>query len=140
MALYGRILVTLDGSDVDGPLLDDVGELAAALGATVYLLRVAHFHTRDSKAAEEDEAREDLARAEAQLGGRGFPVETVLGRGEPADVILEQASALGADLIAMAPHGHNWLERTVLGSVVDRVRHRSHLPLLFVKRRPDPEG
>ena len=124
MALYRRILVTLDGSEVDDPLLDDVGQLAAELGSTVYLLRVAHFHTRDSRAAEEDEAREDLARASARLGGYGFPVETVLGRGEPADVILEQAAELKADLIAMAPHGHKWLERTVLGSVVDRVRHR----------------
>jgi nucleotide-binding universal stress UspA family protein len=136
MALYERILVTLDGSPVDDALLDDVELLAEALGATVILLRVAHFHTRDSRVAEEDEARADLERAAARLGGHGFAVETVLGRGEPAEVIVEQAEALGAQLIAMATHGHGWLERQVLGSVADHVRHHSDVPLLVVKGRP----
>jgi nucleotide-binding universal stress UspA family protein len=135
MALYERILVTLDGSSVDDSLLDDVELLAEALDATVILLRVAHFHTRDSRVAEEDEARADLARAAARLGTRGFAVETVLGRGEPAEVIVEQAEALGVQLIAMATHGHGWLERRVLGSVADYVRHHSDVPLLVVKGR-----
>jgi nucleotide-binding universal stress UspA family protein len=133
MALYERILVTLDGSPVDDTLLDDVEQLASALGATVILLRVAHFHTRDSRVAEEDEARADLERAAARLGGHGFAVETVLGRGEPPEVIVAQAEALGAQLIAMATHGHGWLERRVLGSVADYVRHHSDVPLLVVK-------
>ena len=136
MALYERILVTLDGSPVDDALLDDVELLAEALGATVILLRVAHFHTRDSRVAEEDEARADLERAAARLGGHGFAVETVLGRGEPAEEIVAQAEALGAQLIAMATHGHGWLERRVLGSVADYVRHHSDVPLLVVKGRP----
>ena len=136
MALYERILVTLDGGPVDDALLDDVELLAEALGATVFLLRVAHFHTRDSRVAEEDEARGDLARAAARLGGHGFDVETVLGRGEPAEEIVAQAEVLGAQLIAMATHGHGWLERRVLGSVADYVRHHSDVPLLVVKGRP----
>jgi len=136
MALYERILVTLDGGPVDDALLDDVELLAEALGATVLLLRVAHFHTRDSRVAEEDEARADLARAAARLGGHGFDVETVLGRGEPAEEIVAQAEVLGAQLIAMATHGHGWLERRVLGSVADYVRHHSDVPLLVVKGRP----
>ena len=84
MGLYARILVTLDGSSVDDALLDDVERLADALGSTVMLLRVAHYHTRDSRVAEEDEARADLERAAARLEGHGFAVETVLGHGEPS--------------------------------------------------------
>jgi nucleotide-binding universal stress UspA family protein len=137
MGLYTRILVTLDGSAVDDALLEDVGRLAEALGSTVLLLRVAHYHTRDSRVAEEDEARADLARASARLEGHGFPVETVLGHGEPADVIVAQAVALDADLIAMGTHGHGWLERKVLGSVADHVRHNSETPLLLVKSRAE---
>ena len=133
MALYARILVTLDGSTVDDALLEDVARLAEALGSTVLLLRVAHYHTRDSKVAEEDEARADLEQASARLAGHGFPVETVLGHGEPGDVIVAQAHELDADLIAMATHGHGWLERRVLGSVADFVRHRSDVPLLLVR-------
>lgn len=137
MGLYARILVTLDGSAVDEPLLDDIERLAQVLGSTVILLRVAHYHTRDSRVAEEDEARADLASAAARLEGHGFPVETVLGRGEPDAVIVEQAEALKADLIAMGTHGHGWLERQVLGSVADHVRHRSDVPLLLVKSRAE---
>jgi nucleotide-binding universal stress UspA family protein len=133
MGLYARILVTLDGSPVDDALLDDVERLADALGSTVLLLRVAHYHTRDSKIAEEDEARADLQRASAYLSGHGFSVETVLGHGEPGEVIVEQARELHADLISMATHGHGWLERRVLGSVADFVRHHSDVPLLLVK-------
>jgi len=137
MGLYARILVTLDGSSVDDALLDDIERLAETLGSTVMLLRVAHYHTRDSRVAEEDEARADLERASARLEGHGFAVETVLGHGEPDAVIVEQADALGADLIAMGTHGHGWLERQVLGSVADHVRHHSDVPLLVVKSRAE---
>jgi manganese transport protein len=133
MGLFGRILVTLDGSDVDDAVLEDVRRLAETLGSTVLLLRVAHFHTRDSKVAEEDEAREDLTRAATRLGGHGFAVETVLGRGEPQDVIIQQAVALDVDLIAIGTHGHGWAKRSVLGSVADHVRHNCDVPLLLIK-------
>jgi nucleotide-binding universal stress UspA family protein len=135
MGLYARILVTLDGGPVDDALLDDVRRLAETLGSTVLLLRVAHYHTRDSKVAEEDEARADLQRASARLSGHGFAVETIVGHGEPGEVIVAQAHELGADLIAMGTHGHGWLERRVWGSVADFVRHHSDVPLLLVKGR-----
>ena len=135
MGLYARILVTLDGSPVDDTLLEDVQRLAQMLGSTVLLLRVAHYHTRDSKVAEEDEARADLEGASARLSGHGFAVETVLGHGEPGEVIVSQARELDADLIAMGTHGHGWLERRVYGSVADFVRHHSDVPLLLVKWR-----
>ncbi len=134
-ALFSRILVTLDGSDVDEAVLAHVQRLGEVLGSTVLLLRVAHFHTRDSRACEEDEAQQDLERAAARLEGHGFPVETVLGRGEPREVIVTQASELGVDLIAMGTHGHGWAKRQVLGSVADHVRHNSDVPLLLVKGR-----
>ena len=137
MALYERILVTLDGSSVDDALLDDIELLAEALGATVLLLRVAHFHTRDSRVAEEDEARADLARAAARLGSHGFAVETVLGRGEPAEVIVAQAEALGAQLIAMATHGHGFVKDVILGSVADHLRHNTDIPILMIRAKAE---
>jgi nucleotide-binding universal stress UspA family protein len=133
MALYTRILVTLDGTSVDDPLLEHVRELAAIHQATVVLLRVAHYHTRDMRTHEEEESREYLAEAAARFGGHGFAVETVLGRGEPADEILRQAVDQRADLIALATHGHGWLPRMVLGSVVDKVRHATAIPVLLIR-------
>jgi len=72
----------------------------------------------------------------------------VVGRGEPPDVIVEQAEALDADLIAMATHGHGRVPRMLYGSVADKVRHCTSIPLLLVKAEhsaeaappPDDEG
>ena len=102
-------------------------------GAEVILLRVAHFHTRDQRACEVEDAEGDLARAAEQLRGRGLAVQTCCSPGEPQQVIVEQAEELHPDLIAMATHGHGWAKRMVLGSVADHVRHNSDVPLLLIK-------
>jgi nucleotide-binding universal stress UspA family protein len=135
MALYRRILVPLDGTDVDHAILDHVAELARLCGAEVILLRVAHFHTRDTMVHEVEDAATQLEHTASELGERGIQVRTVVGRGEPADVIVQEAEAAGADLIAMATHGHGRLPRFVYGSVAERVRHRSGVPLLLVKAK-----
>ncbi len=133
MGLYRRILVPIEGAGHDGPVLGHVRELAAACGADVYLLRVAHYHTRDERTHEVDDAEADLERVAASLRGGGFVVHPVLGHGEPADEILAKAADLEVDLIAMATHGHRWLGRLVYGSVADHLRHRSDVPLLLVR-------
>ena len=69
-----------------------------------------------------------------QIGGRladrGIEVECVATAGRPADRILETAEAEACDLIAMATHGRNFVVRGLLGSVTDRVAHRSTIPVL----------
>ena len=133
MALYTRILVPLDGSAIDEALLLHVADIARLTGAEVVLLRVAHYHTRDTMAHEVEEAEELLARAAAELSGKDVKVQTLVGRGEVADEIVAQAESLHADLIAMATHGHGLVARTVLGSVAEDVRHHTTVPLLLLK-------
>ena len=71
-----------------------------------------------------------------QIGGRladrGIEVECVATAGRPADRILETAEAEACDLIAMATHGRNFVVRGLLGSVTDRVAHRSTIPVLTI--------
>ena len=62
-------------------------------------------------------------------------MRTVVGRGEPADDTVEQATKLGCDLIAMGTHGHGALKRAVLGSFAEKVRHATDVPLLLVKAK-----
>jgi nucleotide-binding universal stress UspA family protein len=133
MTLYSRILAPLDGSAIDAVLLDHVTQLAQLIGAEVLLLRVAHYHTRDTMAHEVEEAEELLAAAAQKVSAAGVKVRTVVGRGEVADVIVAQAVELQADLIAMATHGHGLVARTVLGSVAEDVRHHTGVPLLLLK-------
>ncbi len=135
MGVYEHILVPLEGTETDAPVLEHIGRLAEACGADVTLLRVAHYHTRDQRACELDDAEEDLARAAEVLRGRGITVCTLILPGEPQDVIVQQAAELHPDLIAMATHGHGWAKRMVLGSVADHVRHNTDVPLLLLKAR-----
>jgi len=99
-------------------------------------LRVAHYHTRDQRSCEIEDAEGDLARAAELLRGRGLEVKTLLLSGEPQEVIVQQAAELRPDLIAMATHGHGWAKRIVLGSVADHLRHNTDVPLLLLKGGP----
>ena len=135
MGMYERILVPVEGTETDGPVLDHIAQLAAMCGAEVTLLRVAHYHTRDERACELEDAEGDLERAAELLRSRGVTVRTLMVHGEPAEAILQQAAELKPDLIAMATHGHGWAKRMVLGSVADHVRHNSDVPLLLLKSR-----
>jgi nucleotide-binding universal stress UspA family protein len=133
LAIYDHILVPIEGTETDASVLEHIGELASLCGARVTLLRVAHFHTRDQRACEVEEAEGDLARAAEQLRARGLEVKELLVTGEPQQVIEQQAKELCPDLIAMATHGHGWAKRMVLGSVADHLRHTTGIPLLLLK-------
>ena len=135
MGLYERILVPVEGTATDTPVLDHIARLASLCGAEVTLLRVAHFHTRDERASEVEDAESDIERAAEALRVRGVNVKTLLVAGEPGEVIVREAEELSADLIAMATHGHGWAKRLVLGSTAEHVRHHSSVPLLLVKER-----
>jgi nucleotide-binding universal stress UspA family protein len=133
MSIYDRILVPIEGSDTDAQVLDHVGRLAALCGSEVILLRVAHYHTRDQRTCEVEDAESDLARAAEMLRAQGVRVRTHLATGEPGDAILQHVQELQPDLIAMGTHGHGWAKRMVLGSVADHVRHNTDVPLLLLK-------
>ena len=76
MGVYDHILVPLEGGETDAAVLEHVGRLAEACGADVTLLRVAHYHTRDQRACELEDAEGDLARAAELLRSRGITVQT----------------------------------------------------------------
>lgn len=133
MGLYERILVPVEGTETDTPVLDHIADLASLCGAEVTLLRVAHFHTRDERACEVEDAEADIGRAAETLRARGVQVKTLVVAGEPGEVIVTEAEQLGADLIAMATHGHGWAKRLVLGSTAEHVRHNSDVPLLLIR-------
>ncbi len=51
---------------------------------------------------------------------------------DPADAIIDAATAKGADLIALASHGRAGISRALLGSVAAEVMRRSHVPVTVV--------
>jgi nucleotide-binding universal stress UspA family protein len=140
-----RILLPLDLSDEAGTVLPMVADMARGSGATVRLLHVAPVpgaritdegrvvaYADQEMARVESERRKFLLAAQAEL--EGVPVEAVVRFGNPADEILLEADAFGADLIAVTTHGRGWL-RQMLRDVVGKLFRRSDVPLLILATR-----
>jgi nucleotide-binding universal stress UspA family protein len=138
--MYSRILVTLENSPADDAILTHVAGLARRLEADVVLIHVADgWAARNAQALqlrESEEMRDDrayLARCCAQLQEAGVNADAVLASGDPSSEIVAAAEREQVDLIAMATHGHRFLNDLVRGSVANEVRHRSRVPVLLVR-------
>ena len=53
----------------------------------------------------------------------GMSVESILAKGEAADVIVAAVKSNGADLVMMPTHGHGSFRKFLLGSVTTKVMH-----------------
>lgn len=138
--MYERILVTLENSPCDAAILAHVRELALVCNAAVILIHVADGWAARNQSAlelrESDEMRADRAYLEerrAELASAGIEVDALLASGDPSTEIAAAAEREKADLIAMATHGHRFLNDLVRGSVANEVRHRSRVPVLLVR-------
>lgn len=146
--MYRKILVPLDGSEISEAVLPHVATLAQCTGAQVILLRVIAqpvyetvfgdtVVTHNAPPVEESGNR---AHAEGYLQRVAFDhfedttnVIFEVSGGPIAETILDFATGVEADLIAMSTHGRNGLARMVIGSVADEIVRRSHLPVLLVR-------
>ena len=122
-----------------------VADTARGGGATVRLLNVAPIPeervAQDGRivayASQEMERVEHkrlafLKEAEAQLNG--VPVESVVRFGDPVEEILREASAYGADLIAVRASGSGWLSH-LQRRVADRLSHKADVPVMVLAER-----
>lgn len=148
-----RVLVPLAGSTLAESALGPATALGTP-GKTEYLLMTAvapaGLTTVDAaialesvgptreRAAEVDTLRRGaaayyLGRVAEDLRGRGFTVAThVSVHPHQGRAILDYASEIGADLIALATQGHGGLVRLLLGSVADKVVRGATVPVLVV--------
>jgi nucleotide-binding universal stress UspA family protein len=138
--MYKTILVALENSATDEVILRHIRGLAKAVGSRLILMHVAdgfvartqeQLNLEDSEEIRAD--REYLAGRVAEMEREGFEARALLGLGDPATQLVSAANREGADLIAMATHGHKGIEDIVLGSVATGVRHKTEIPVLMVK-------
>ena len=141
--MYRRILVPLEHSRYDAVILEHVRGLGRHCGSEIVLLHVAdgwaarnlrQLALRDSEEMHADRAY--IEQCAAGLVAEGFTAEAVLATGDPATEIVAAADRERCDLIAMATHGHRWLQDALRGSTASAVRHASGIPVLFVRGRP----
>jgi nucleotide-binding universal stress UspA family protein len=62
----------------------------------------------------------------------GVRVETHARPGDPADVLVDVAEEVGADLLVIGNRGMTGVKRFVLGSVPNKVSHHAPCSLLIV--------
>lgn len=82
----------------------------------------------DAQAIAEEAAKPLVDR----LRRRGFDVEAVIQRGDPAEVVLGLAARRDVDVIAIATHSRSPLRRFLLGSTTLRVVEYATCPVLTV--------
>ncbi|MDO8673221.1 MAG: universal stress protein [Dehalococcoidia bacterium] len=146
--MYKKILVPLDGSSLAEEALAHVENISQKYGSEVVLFEAAQpimagddpsgFSTSEIYGRLLDESIEAakvyIEKTAASLREKGVNVvKQEVKVGNAAELIIDEAEAVGADLIIMASHGRSGIKRWFFGSVAERVLRHSTAPILLVK-------
>jgi nucleotide-binding universal stress UspA family protein len=145
----GRILVPLDGQPEHELGLKKAMTLAKACDASLNLALVVHTidtlpgkwapssrllpgSTSEMLDMEVQNAGDYLRSLLEELQRDGFTAAAEVFRGDPAEMIIESAERLRADLIVLGTHAKTPMSAFWSGSVAPKICKRSKMPLLLV--------
>jgi nucleotide-binding universal stress UspA family protein len=138
---FKRILAPVDFDQSSLKGLEVAAKLAQQNSAMVYVLHIVPVdfdvssipHYADLIKHQENIEREKLTEiAKQHLGEVKWEILDEMG--PPADVIVEFAIRLPADLIVMVTHGRRGLARLVEGSIAEKVLRHAPCPVLAVRQ------
>lgn len=138
-----KILLATDGLENTARAARAAVDLANRGGAELHVIHV--WHTVPSphfdhaiRRGLEDAGRETLEEQVRWIEGEGGAVaEAYLWEGPAVGGIIEQAEAIGAELLVAGSRGMGRLGRLALGSVSTGLAHRSPCPVLIVREGED---
>lgn len=137
-----RILVPVDFSDCSLEALECAVQAAKEFAASVTILHVIEpaSYGLDFTLSHAGDVQKTKAALEKRLGdlaallrGQGLSAQSQLQSGAPGDAILNDARAVGADLIVMGTHGRRGFSHLVSGSVAEAVLRQAPCLVLTVK-------
>ena len=145
--MYSCIVVGTDGSDTAAEAVRHAAELARIHGARLHVVSAYSPTLRAKLQAEREllpeeerwmaspgeQAERVLAEAAKGIEATGVPVETHALPGDPAEVIIELAETLGAELVVVGNKGMAGITRFLLGSVPSKVAHHASCSVLIVR-------
>ncbi|MFP3224770.1 MAG: universal stress protein [Nitrososphaeria archaeon] len=138
--MFSKLLLAYDGSENSKRALNFAVEIAAACGAHLHVIKVVDTATLVGLELSEELIEELRKRAERDVReavdvaeSRGVKAEGSVLVGDPVEVVLQQADAIGADLIVTGSRGLSTLKRVLLGSVSMGIVTGSKRPVLVVK-------
>jgi len=136
---YKRIAVAVDfsGSDIAG-----INHAIAQGGtdAEYFLIHVqesvgAIVYGNEVKDLESLADKQNLETYRDFMINKGYLTQIFLGFGEPTTEIPRLVNETEADFLIMGAHGHKGIKDLLLGTTVDKVRHRVNIPVLIVKEK-----
>ena len=139
-----RIVVGIDGSDASRTALDLVTNTTWPIGTQVRLVGAYELATDwtgltplpTETATDEEAERALLDRIHAlsePLQQSGYAVDTVVARGRPADVLLNEADDVGADLLVVGSRGLGVAASALVGSVSAALVDNANCPVLVAR-------
>jgi nucleotide-binding universal stress UspA family protein len=143
------ILVPIDGSDYANRAIDYAADLASKYDAKIVLLHAIHYPMGSlpdelhryavsehlDGPGEIDRVVEKILES-AELRAKRAGAEEISSqshRGDPAQLILDAAKSVGADMIVMGSRGLGELKGLLVGSVSDKVLHHAEVPVTIVR-------
>lgn len=159
-----NILVAVDFSQNTAEVFNQASTLAKGLGAKLYIIHVTsdalqaayestQFYdfapefisapvgdiklARDLCAEEYMREHQSLLNLSAKMREEGGDAQSLLLKGDAAELILQKAEDFDVDLIVMGSHGHGLLRKVLIGSVTEAVLRRAFCSVLIVP--PPPE-
>ncbi len=143
--MFETIVWATDGSELADRALSLVTELARVHGAKVVAVHANEIVSgRLSGApllADEEALHAKIGAQAAALRDGGLTAEvTVVGRARTAvaELIVEAATAISADLIVVGTHGRGVAAGAILGSVANDLLRLSDCPILVVTAAREP--
>jgi nucleotide-binding universal stress UspA family protein len=142
---YRNVVVGTDGSETASAAVRHAAHLAKAFGARLTVV-TAYVQTPGASADANDVPDElrwmvtDVVGAEERAGaGKSVATEvgltdvrTRVGKGDPAEMLIEAAEDTGGDLIVVGSKGMASAARFVLGSVPNKVSHHAPCDVIIV--------
>ena len=139
-----RLLVPIDFSEVNKPLVKIADEWAQRTGAELNFLHVEEdytyrfidtsiqnvFHTNDEKIKESVRNHMESFIAEQNVSS---PHKCMIREGKPYHEIVKAQKELDADMIIIAAHDHTVVDRLFVGSNTDYILHHVHCPIFVYK-------
>ena len=137
-----RILFPIDFAEPFETFLPWVHTFVEKFGATLYVMFVAqdlseftsfyvpHTSIQDFQEETLEAAKKKMAAAVQESLNKFPKLETRVAVGSPAAEILNFAAKEKIDLIIMGTHGRHGLERTIFGSVADKVVQGAPCPVV----------
>jgi manganese transport protein len=136
--MYDTILLTLDASPTDRPIIEHIKALAGLMHSRVILLHVAtgvpaQLGGRDAGGEEIEKSRAYLESVRSEFAAVGVQAQPELAFGDPVREIVKWVERHGCDLLAMGTHGHGIVGDLFFGVTASRVQHSISVPVLLLR-------